>query len=172
DAADHHRVAGGHGGRIHCQHDAADDAAGRGRIWDWPPDGRIWPAMKSLWAILAVLGWCAAADGQVFDRPIALPPAEIEPLDTASAAHLENAKRFLAERQWAEAVEAIRRAEEADASRLVRVEMPDRAAGFERYVTAGEYCQWRLATLASEAPEALAHYRKLVDPLADSWFRE
>ena len=111
--------------------------------------------MSNSRALLLVAAFTAAAHGQVFDRSIVLPPAEVERLDATSSAHLENAKRFLAERQWAEAVEAIRRVQEAEPSRLVQVEMSRAATGFERYVTAGEYCQWRLAALANEAPEAL-----------------
>ena len=107
-----------------------------------------------------------------FERSIVLPPAEVDGIDSTSATHLENAKRFLAEKQWAEAVEAIRRVHESDANRLMRVELSQPLAGFERYVTAAEYCQWRLAALASESPEALVHYRRLVDPLAESWLRE
>ena len=109
---------------------------------------------------------------KLVDRSIVLPPADVEQLDAASAAHLENAKRFLAERQWSEAVESIRRVQETEPSRLVKVEMAQPIAGFERYVTAAEYCQWRLAALAAEAPEALAHYRRLVDSLAEAWLRE
>src|SRR6478752_4663605 len=56
---------------------------------------------------------------QVFERSISLPPAEIEQLDASSAAQLENARRFLAERQWDEAVEAIRRVHETEPTRLV-----------------------------------------------------
>src|SRR5437763_5382405 len=123
--------------------------------------------MKGSAAFAVLVAISGISGGQVFDRPIILPPAEIEPLDAASSAHLENAKRFLAERQWAEAVEAIRRVQEAEPSRLVQVEMAHRAAGFERYATAAEYAQWRLVALAGEAPQALAHYRGLVDPLAE-----
>jgi outer membrane protein assembly factor BamB len=127
-----------------------------------------------------MIGCCLAAwlltgmrvQAQVFEQSIVLPPAEVETLDSGSAAHLENAKRFLAEKQWAEAVEAIRRVQEGDASRLVKVDLAQPREGFECYVTAREYCQWRLAALATEAPEALAHYRRLVDPLAEGWLRE
>jgi outer membrane protein assembly factor BamB len=101
-----------------------------------------------------------------------LPPAEVDLLDATSATHLENAKQFLAEKQWAEAVEAIRRAQEADASSLIRVDLATPLAGFERYISVGEYCQWRIAALAMEAPEALADYRRLVDPMAERWFQE
>ncbi|MEX2026146.1 MAG: hypothetical protein WEH44_02580, partial [Pirellulaceae bacterium] len=44
--------------------------------------------------------------------------------------------------------------------------------GFQRLVSVREFCQWRLAALASEAPEALAHYRSLADPLAEQWLAE
>ena len=104
-----------------------------------------------------------AASAQVFERASSLPPADVEELDSTAAAHLDKARRFVAESQWDEAVESIRRVQEADAARLVKVDLARPAAGFERYVPAGEYCQWRLAALAKEAPPALTHYRQLVD---------
>jgi outer membrane protein assembly factor BamB len=112
------------------------------------------------------------AGAQFAERTSSLPPADIDQIDAASAAHLESARRFLAEAQWEEAVESIRRVQEADSSRLVKVEMDRPMAGFERFVPAGEYCQWRLAALAREAPPALAHYRSLVDALAEQWYRD
>jgi len=120
---------------------------------------------------LVLLLLAASAQAQIFGPTLVLPPAELDQLDAASAAHLENASRFLVEKQWAEAVESIRRVQEADPSRLVKVDLALPAAGFERYVTAGEFCQWRLAALAASAPEALEHYRRLVDPLAESWLK-
>ena len=111
-----------------------------------------------------------AASAQVFERASSLPPADVEQLDSTAAAHLESARRFLAESQWDEAVESIRRVQEADAARLVKVDLALPVAGFERYVPAGEYCQWRLAALAKEAPPALTHYRQLVDSLAEQWY--
>lgn len=111
--------------------------------------------------------------GQVFERPSMLSPADVDLLDSAAATHLESAKKFLAEKQWEEAVDAIRRVMEADAGRLVKVPEQRRLPeGFERLIPAREYCQWRLAGLAQEAPEALAHYRRLVDPLAEKWLAE
>ncbi|MFN0019217.1 MAG: PQQ-binding-like beta-propeller repeat protein [Pirellulaceae bacterium] len=111
--------------------------------------------------------------GQIFERPSMLSPAEVDLLDSAAATHLESAKRFLAEKQWEEAVDAIRRVMEADAGRLVKVpEQRPLPEGFERLIPAREFCQWRLSALAKDAPEALAHYRKLVDPLAERWLAE
>lgn len=120
--------------------------------------------------------WLAArpADAQVFERTTSLAPAEADLLDAGSATHLENAKRFLAEKQWDEAVDALRRAMEGDPGRLVRVgsQGDPQSEGFERLIPVREYCQWRLASLALEAPEALAHYRRLADPLAEQWLAQ
>ena len=127
---------------------------------------------RALFAILTLLVAAASVSAQIFERPTALPPAELELLDAASAAHLESAKRFLAESQWDEAVESIRRVMEADAGKLVKVDLALPVAGFERYVPASEYCQWRLAALAGEAPPALEHYRRLVDALAEGWLKQ
>lgn len=128
-------------------------------------------SMLATTAALAVL--CTGPlPAQVIERALTLPAADVEQIDSASAAHLENAKRFLAEEQWAEAVEAIRRVQEGEPSRLIRVDLAVPIQSFERYVTVGEYCQWRLAALAADAPEALAHYRRLVDPLAEGWLKE
>lgn len=128
-------------------------------------------SMLATTAALAMLS-AGSLSAQVIERALTLPAADVEKIDSASAAHLENAKRFLAEKQWAEAVEAIRRVQESDRSRLMRVDLALQIQGFERYVTVGEYCQWRMAALASEAPEALGHYRRLVDPLAKVWLQE
>ena len=127
-------------------------------------------------AIWAVIAFCVATTplfGQVFQRPSLLSPAEVDLLDSAAATHLESAKRFLAEKQWDEAVDAIRRVMEADAGRLVAVpEKRPLPEGFERLIPAREFCQWRLSELAKDAPEALARYRKLVDPLAEKWLAD
>ena len=129
--------------------------------------------MIRLAVTLLAIGLAAApVRAQFVERSNSLPPADIDLVDSTSAAHLESAKRFLAEQQWDEAVESIRRVQEADGSRLVKVEMARPIAGFERFVPAGEFCQWRLAALAKEAPPALAHYRSLVDSLAERWYRD
>jgi outer membrane protein assembly factor BamB len=111
------------------------------------------------------------APAQIFERSAALPPADLVELDSSGAAHLERAKRFLAESQWEEAVEAIRRVQEGSGESLIQVDLAEPIAGFERFVPAATYCQWRLAALAKEAPPALEHYRRLVDPLAEQWYR-
>jgi len=129
-------------------------------------------ARKLLWMALACLP-LNPAEAQIFERATALSPADVELLDATGATHLENARRFLAEKQWDEAVDSIRRAMEGEVGRLVRVAAaPGTPAEFEQYVPVREFCQWRLAALAREAPEALAHYRSLADPLAEQWYQQ
>jgi len=129
--------------------------------------------IAALLAALAIGYGAAPAEGQIFERPSLLSPADVDLLDSAAATHLESAKKFLAEKQWEEAVDAIRRVMEADAGRLVKVvEVRPLPEGFERLIPAREFCQWRISALAKDAPEALAHYRKLVDPLAEKWLAQ
>jgi hypothetical protein len=117
---------------------------------------RVWVlGLLSLASLVA--GKPSLCLAQVGQPAAALPPADVEQLDSTGAAHLENAKRFLAEGQWEQAVESIRRVQENNADQLVKVGVDNWPAGFERYVPAQEYCQWRLAALATEAPPALAH---------------
>lgn len=97
---------------------------------------------------------------------------DVAQISSESAIHLEHARQLLAQRQWADAVEALQRAAQREPDRLVATEMPGQAAGFQRLVPLTVHVQERLAALAWEAPEALAHYRSLVDGLAEAWFRE
>jgi len=120
-------------------------------------------------AILFAVCSLSEAAGQVFERGSDLPPAEVERIDAASATHLENADRFLAEKQWDEAVEAIRRVMESDTGQFVPVDL---RSGYTRWIPVREFCQQKLAGLATSAPEALDRYRRLVDPLAEQWYRE
>ena len=130
--------------------------------------GRIFRLAASL-VLPITLSLCSGAGAQVFERGTDLPPAEVERIDPAAATHLENAERFLAEKQWDEAIEAIRRVMESDTGQFVPTEQ---RAGYTRWIPVREYCQQKLASLAATAPEALERYRRLVDPLAEQWYRE
>lgn len=114
------------------------------------------------------------AQAQIFPGPTDLAGAELQLLDAAGAAHLENARQLLAQKEYDEAVEAIRRVLENDGGRLIPVRRDPQANSNVPtwHVTVREYCHWRLAALAHEAPEALAAYRRLVDPLAERWLKE
>jgi hypothetical protein len=126
---------------------------------------------------LLLLGFPASLRAQGFSGGTPLPPAELQLLDSAGAAHLENARQLLAQQKWDEAVEAIRRVLENDSGRLIHIDTrTDTAAGkdssFRWHIPVREYCHWRLAALAWEAPPALVAYRQLVDPLAERWYRD
>ena len=112
-----------------------------------------------------------SATAQLFRGPTDLSSAELQLIDSAGAAHLENARQLLQQKEWGEAVEAIRRVLENDGGRLIRVggEPKANSESLAWHVSVREYCHWRLAGLAHEAPEALAVYRRLVDPLAERW---
>ncbi len=87
---------------------------------------------------------------------------QIERVDNQVRTELERVAAHLADRQWSEAVETLRRVLENSGGMLMAVHPT-------RFVTVREYCQMRLAALPAEA---LAVYRARVDPLAERWYRE
>jgi len=87
---------------------------------------------------------------------------QIERADNTVRADLERVKAYLADHQWSEAVETLRRVMETSGNMMLSVHPT-------RFVTVREYCQMRLARLP---PEALAIYRSRVDPLAEPWYRQ
>ena len=133
-------------------------------------------ARSLLFALLALVCLCGMAAAQIFPGATDLANAELQLIDAAGATHLENARQLLAQKQYDEAVEAIRRVLENDGGRLIRVQRDlnptQQAKQPNWHVTVREYCHWRLAALSHEAPEALAAYRRLVDPLAERWLND
>ena len=87
---------------------------------------------------------------------------EVEGLSAAAATDLQRARACLAERQWDEAVEILRRLSDQGAETLVPI-------GPRRFVSLREFCQVQLAALPAEA---LALYRRRVDDQANRWFAE
>lgn len=129
------------------------------------------------WLLLSIFlgGAIRRASAQIFRGPTDLSSAELQLIDSAGAAHLENARQLLQQKEWGEAVEAIRRVMENDGGRLIRVSRDPKANAGDSlawHISVREYCHWRLAALAQDAPEALAAYRRLVDPLAERWLQE
>lgn len=129
-------------------------------------------------AWLTGLVWCGPVAAQVPGFP---PRAELsaevqlDEADHIARTSLERIDRFLADRQWDEAVEALRRLIETDAGRLLPIAPPDRrgtADGFARYVPLRTYCQIKLAGWSASAPEALQLYRTRVDPLVERWYQQ
>jgi len=75
---------------------------------------------------------------------------------------LDRVRALLAESQWAEAVESLRRVMQNFPGQLLKAE-----PGY--YVEVRTYCHRLLAGLPDEG---LQVYRRLVDPLAESWYRD
>ncbi len=88
--------------------------------------------------------------------------AQLDRADGTILAHLERAKACLAEHQWDDAVETLRQVMENSEGKLLAVTP-------WRYVSLSDACQMRLAALP---PEALALYRRRVDPTAEKWYKD
>ncbi len=102
------------------------------------------------------------------------PAVKLDEVDNAARAHLERFQRYLADGQGGEAVEALRNLMDAGGERLIALPAATADGGglFVRFVPFRQYCQWRLAALASEAPQTLELYRQRVDPLAAAWLKQ
>jgi tetratricopeptide (TPR) repeat protein len=102
--------------------------------------------------------------------PSQLGAATIDEIEQATRAHLEQAQRFLAAEQWAEAVETVRRVMDTDGERLIA--LSDAAdAPFLRFVTIRQYCQALMSRWSATARPALLRYRSELDPLAERWYQ-
>ncbi len=99
---------------------------------------------------------------------------QLDEVDSSTQAHLERVDAFLADRQWDEAIETLRRIMEDFGDKMIRTRgsQDDRDAVFPRYLSLRDYCQLRLVRLHWEAPEALALYRRRVDPVAEQTYRK
>ncbi len=86
----------------------------------------------------------------------------LDEADSATRAHLERVKAYVAEGQWDESVETLRQVMETHGRKVVSV-----ASG--RYVSVADYCHLQIAALPSEA---LTLYRGRVDPLAGKSYEE
>jgi cellulose synthase operon protein C len=87
---------------------------------------------------------------------------QLDRAESAIVTQLERVKAQLADRQWDEAVEALRQIMESSEGKLMGVTE-------QRFVNLSDYCQMWLAALP---PEALKLYRGRVDPLARKWYQE
>lgn len=118
--------------------------------------------------ILISVGAARAQDGERPTHSLSIA------IDTADRAELIRADEFLADGQINEAVETIRRLLEDEGEKLMQVAANawcDRR-GYVCYVPTRELCHLRLARAHRLAPEALASYRRRVDPLALDWFKK
>lgn len=111
------------------------------------------------------------AGAQFEDVPEFTPSVRV---DVAEVPDLERAASLLASEQWDQAIETLRRVMEEDGERLIQLpDVGNRAeTGYGHYVTVREFCHRQIGDLARAAPEALAIYRRRVDPLAKQWFEQ
>ena len=68
------------------------------------------PRTAAVFFAVSLFVWIGSARAQLFRGPTDLSSAELQLIDSAGAAHLENARQLLQQNEWGEAVEAIRRA--------------------------------------------------------------
>ncbi len=103
-----------------------------------------------------------------------LAAAQVEQAGNDVLAGLEHTREFVKDGQWADAVETLSRIMENHRSELIEapVSAPAKALGFAKFTTVGEHCQRELAAWHARAPEALATYRRRVDPLARQWYEQ
>jgi len=120
-------------------------------------------------AILAALLIALPALAQ-FDAPPQLSPdVTVDEVDQVTLSQLQRADKFLAERQYSDGLETLRRAIDQQRQRLAAVKAPASPAGFTTYLPLHEFGQMRLCTLP---PEALRLYRSQVDGEAQTLLDE
>jgi len=98
---------------------------------------------------------------------------ELNEAASATRRDLERAEAFLRNEQWDEAIDTFRRLIEEESDRVIPANYgAAEPTPYAVYIPVSAYCQMRLAQLATEAPEALAIYRRRVDPLAQQWLKQ
>jgi hypothetical protein len=117
----------------------------------------------TVWLHLAFAGSTAVA--QLFPEADGarrqLSPPQVNRISSTTSARLEQVRALAADKNWAEAIDILQQLTTEDADRLVDL-------GDGRFVTLRTYCHRQFARLPAEA---LADYRRRVDPLAERWYR-
>jgi outer membrane protein assembly factor BamB len=100
---------------------------------------------------------------------VAVPDFGVAEISASTDSLLVRSRSLLADGQWVEAIEALRRAMAED-QRLVRMPSSSAPAGFVTYLPMGRYGQVQLSRLKETHPAALQVYRRSVDGLAQREF--
>lgn len=95
------------------------------------------------------------------------PDVHLNQLSNTSLTLIRQAARLLDDQQWEEAIEVVRGIVRSDGSKLIALDAEDDG---RHYLTVQQYAQGWFGSLAERAPEALALYRRQVDPLAQRWY--
>jgi len=100
------------------------------------------------------------------------PDVFLDEIVNEAAADLQRAEEFLQNKQWEDGIETVRRVMANHGDKVIRITSPLDNQQFAHYVRVREYCHRWLARLHGRAPEALALYRRRVNPLATRWLTE
>src|SRR5581483_3275315 len=120
-----------------------------------------------------ILGWLLglmatpAVHAQPFlglqNTPVELSDSvHLDEINSSTKTHLEQVRALVANEQWDEAIETLRRVMESHGGKVVAVSP-------RRYISVREYCHLQIAKLPAAA---LALYRDRVDPQAERWYAE
>jgi outer membrane protein assembly factor BamB len=110
---------------------------------------------------IAVL-WGGPARAQTSNQLDLSGAVQLDEVDNAVRTHLEQARAYVANHQWEEAVETYRLLMENYGGKVIAVSP-------RRYIRLADYCHLQIAALP---PSALALYRKPVDPVAQRWYAD
>ncbi len=134
-----------------------------------------------LTGVAALLADMLTASGQdLFFRRTQLSDAvQFDLAPTSARIHLDRIDALIADEQWDEVVETLRRVSAEHGDKLIALPTSSdgrdslaQLGGSERYVPLADVCQLRLAMLARQGPAALRLYRSQVDPLARRWLEK
>ena len=114
---------------------------------------------------LAILIWSVPSWPRIDAAESAAPGLVLDEISASAESLLARARSLLADGQWAEATEVLRRAMVED-QRLVRMPGAASGAGFVGYLPMGRYGQAQLSRWKETHPDALEAYRRTVDSLA------
>lgn len=126
-------------------------------------------------AIGLSLGLAIAGNGRAVEpAPPTQSNVSIDVADNATMAHLARFDALLAEKQWLEAIESIRQNAAINSEQLIPLPgaINHSQQTFRRYLPLSTYRQMKLAELATRSPEALALYRRQIDPVAFKLLQE
>jgi outer membrane protein assembly factor BamB len=111
-------------------------------------------------AAIAALLFAVPALAQ-FDAPPQLSPdVTVDEIDQVTLSQLQRADKFLAEKQYSDGLETLRRAIDQESQRLAPTKVKSSPAGFTTYLSLRDFGQLRLCALP---PEALRLYRSQID---------
>lgn len=123
------------------------------------------------WTVIATLVLCAAEGAIARQDAAEGPTVQLDLADSTTRMQFTRVGEFLADGQWDEAVESLRRVMQRHGDRLVEVGDAD-SAGYSRYLPIRRRGHHLLLTARDESAEALGLYRSRVDPVAGQWYRE